>query len=1266
MPPVRVVARVEAVTGVAWLHRRAGGGVESGGGSTDASSSALLLVGAGPVLECWAAEKRQLIWQQVLLPGHKLRGIVASDDDEPVVGVWGGRHWSSCRLRYSSAEPGASSGVSVEHSKRFPHRILAAVYLPGSATYPAARSVARLCLADGLAVDIHRIESPAAATFEEHVWRALPHCVYRSAAWDATGTLLAAGDSMGRVRCARVPYRNAAEPPLEVPFTEARLHRGPVFGLAWWHEANADNNDMLHAQETPSRTSNSMLASCGEDRIVRITDVCERAASALEDKPDAPTYCSWTAMTSLRLQPRHALFGHTARPWAVIVTDDRTASPHPIVLSVGEDATCRLWCPQRGAEVAVLRGHALRSVWCVACLPSASSTGGESNVRWVATGGADATVRLYDLVHEWRRATQQPSALRSWALPPLTAVSDSRPLLPDASRELAKSVLLWPRYADSILVATDRGRVLMVSRATGAWTVLHEDSAPALFVPASAAISDDGQLACFGVGSSGEVLALQLQRSAAGAVRVLHRWRWRASDRSASIVYLHLDERRRLFCATPDAHVSIWQWWDLRTTTTTTAAAASSPTPAAHCLCPSTVHAKPSAVLCLDTQHDEVGLAHRGVVLVGHRSGHVRVHALLETTPDAAPFMPCIALIHVHTDRVAAMACVRRYESGHATGRASGFADILAFSMDGRLSTLRLRWRWQGPQRRLQQLTAQVIRLQSGGTEFTVADRLVPMRSSRDDPDPFAGSLSSSSSSWIAAGFHADAYGAWQYGDAQELLRVRCGGWRRPHDLAVCTPDADECSATEREDAVGEAVLAYWKCDGLHVFTQMLPASMRSNGCHIAGNRLRIPGHGMRINAVAVVPARAPDARQDSRSRRWPTDWWLISGAEDTALGQYRLRQRPGSTRLQWISADQHAHEAGVLSVTACWWCDGGGSPGAVPRCLVASAGGHDALFLWQVQRTGLVQLGRGTARVERCDIVRWARQTRGECLARVIAVDLIIAAEWGMSATDGVLLASGRSDGTLCLHSARPNGQQEEVSNMARWPHKPWRIDCLAVVRLPPNTYPRCVAFGRYPNVLLVGDSSGHITLFRTTRARDAESRISLVPDTQVAQQHAFTVNALAVETVTDVHRQPAALICSGGDDQRVRVALVSLPGHRVLWRSEWPPWHASAVLGVHWQQCAAETADAPEWTLRGRLFSLAADQRLVTHTLTLYNSDSATDGASYHANLVREALHTTSIGDPSSLCVREAGRLVVIAGDGFEVLRVEVDPATDSHSTP
>eukprot|EP00166_Cyanidium_caldarium_P001469 ctg_1760.g380 len=979
MPPVRVVARVEAVTGVAWLHRRAGGGVESGGGSTDASSSALLLVGAGPVLECWAAEKRQLIWQQVLLPGHKLRGIVASDDDEPVVGVWGGRHWSSCRLRYSSAEPGASSGVSVEHSKRFPHRILAAVYLPGSATYPAARSVARLCLADGLAVDIHRIESPAAATFEEHVWRALPHCVYRSAAWDATGTLLAAGDSMGRVRCARVPYRNAAEPPLEVPFTEARLHRGPVFGLAWWHEANADNNDMLHAQETPSRTSNSMLASCRRPDVL------------LMDGDDV--FAAATASCAVRTY-RPSLGGdRDRRPHRLTASDrvERGRGRH--LSSVVPTAGCR-------------GGGAARTRVTIGVVRGVFAIGIEHWRRIQCTMGGHwrcrRTVRLYDLVHEWRRATQQPSALRSWALPPLTAVSDSRPLLPDASRELAKSVLLWPRYADSILVATDRGRVLMVSRATGAWTVLHEDSAPALFVPASAAISDDGQLACFGVGSSGEVLALQLQRSAAGAVRVLHRWRWRASDRSASIVYLHLDERRRLFCATPDAHVSIWQWWDLRTTTTTTAAAASSPTPAAHCLCPSTVHAKPSAVLCLDTQHDEVGLAHRGVVLVGHRSGHVRVHALLETTPDAAPFMPCIALIHVHTDRVAAMACVRRYESGHATGRASGFADILAFSMDGRLSTLRLRWRWQGPQRRLQQLTAQVIRLQSGGTEFTVADRLVPMRSSRDDPDPFAGSLSSSSSSWIAAGFHADAYGAWQYGDAQELLRVRCGGWRRPHDLAVCTPDADECSATEREDAVGEAVLAYWKCDGLHVFTQMLPASMRSNGCHIAGNRLRIPGHGMRINAVAVVPARAPDARQDSRSRRWPTDWWLISGAEDTALGQYRLRQRPGSTRLQWISADQRAHEAGVLSVTACWWCDGGGSPGAVPRCLVASAGGHDALFLWQVQRTGLVQLGRGTARVERCDIVRWARQTRGECLARVIAVDLIIAAEWGMSATDG------------------------------------------------------------------------------------------------------------------------------------------------------------------------------------------------------------------------------------------------------------------------
>uniref|UniRef100_A0A1X7VGR6 tRNA (34-2'-O)-methyltransferase regulator WDR6 n=1 Tax=Amphimedon queenslandica TaxID=400682 RepID=A0A1X7VGR6_AMPQE len=111
----------------------------------------------------------------------------------------------------------------------------------------------------------------------------------------------------------------------------------------------------------------SLLASSSDDRSVRIWELPQ----------DWKLLKGHTVSNSL-----YVLYGHTARVWRVYWTLSSS-----LLLSVGEDATCRVW-DHRGNCKNVISGHRGRNIWSVAF--------NEAD-NLIYTGGEDSSIRVHSL-----------------------------------------------------------------------------------------------------------------------------------------------------------------------------------------------------------------------------------------------------------------------------------------------------------------------------------------------------------------------------------------------------------------------------------------------------------------------------------------------------------------------------------------------------------------------------------------------------------------------------------------------------------------------------------------------------------------------------------------------------------------------------------------------------------------------------------------------------------------------------------------------------
>uniref|UniRef100_A0A8C5MUL5 tRNA (34-2'-O)-methyltransferase regulator WDR6 n=1 Tax=Leptobrachium leishanense TaxID=445787 RepID=A0A8C5MUL5_9ANUR len=105
-----------------------------------------------------------------------------------------------------------------------------------------------------------------------------------------------------------------------------------------------------------------ILASASDDRSLRVWDVGDLASPACD------VHCL------------HVLYGHQSRVWSVRLLSD-------YIVSIGEDSACIVW-DHAGRLVHRFKGHKGRGIRAVAV---------KEELCWVATGGADAAIRLWQV-----------------------------------------------------------------------------------------------------------------------------------------------------------------------------------------------------------------------------------------------------------------------------------------------------------------------------------------------------------------------------------------------------------------------------------------------------------------------------------------------------------------------------------------------------------------------------------------------------------------------------------------------------------------------------------------------------------------------------------------------------------------------------------------------------------------------------------------------------------------------------------------------------
>ncbi|KAM6977741.1 tRNA (34-2'-O)-methyltransferase regulator WDR6 [Aplochiton taeniatus] len=155
------------------------------------------------------------------------------------------------------------------------------------------------------------------------------------------------------------PGRGAGDPSDQKVPVQRRLlgHSGVIFSISYLKEKG-------------------WLASASDDRSVRVWGVGALGGPG--------GMCEGLDPTCLRV-----LYGHQARVFSVQLSPGK-------VLSAGEDGTCLVWDWEGGGRVArTLNGHRAGGVRALAV--SEGGGDGDSQGRWVATGGADGGVRLWRL-----------------------------------------------------------------------------------------------------------------------------------------------------------------------------------------------------------------------------------------------------------------------------------------------------------------------------------------------------------------------------------------------------------------------------------------------------------------------------------------------------------------------------------------------------------------------------------------------------------------------------------------------------------------------------------------------------------------------------------------------------------------------------------------------------------------------------------------------------------------------------------------------------
>ena len=607
------------------------------------------------------------------------------------------------------------------------------------------------------------------------------------------------------------------------------------------------------------------LASCSDDRTARVWDLGPTAAAGA---PHDGVCAS--------LEAEKVIYGHDGRLWDCLFSDDSKT-----LVTASEDCTCRFWSLSRARSaetdtsdlVATVGGHRGRGVWRIA------ATGDH-----LFTAGADGAVKVWLLRHclvgGAIASTSLPSmriASFEHSLPSAEGDARAAALAPTAGLRKAKkkSNKEWVRCLalaglNAMYVGTNQG-IVYAKSATGGpsdWQPLFASprQMPLLCMevirPRDVDVPAGAHLVCSG-DASGYFTVVAVAQQGASVGPCLQ---WRAHERR--LLGIHrgkLATGGQVFSSDISGEV---KWWEIDLGGLHAGGWAERPRLKARMQSPLKIR-----VLGVDY------CASSGLVVCGDQSGNIMAFRHQDGRDPDVPLDLAILMDRQHgMEAVSFLRC-------------EGSGVVLSGGRDAKMYTYEVRGD-----------------AEEGAALCPVGIHVEKHVTAIEDKVELGGRGT------YVAGFQSSDFLVWNAEDNCQVIKIRCGGWRRPHSLFV-------------EGGVG-ATFAHLKDHVIHVQRLISGDGEVPQGSESSDlSNTVTPGfHGLEIHSTQILPT--------SRLGK-PGDTFLaITGAED-GLVRFSEWGPDGET------GHFKVHSSGIVGE-----CVAGTQVRALSLCLPAAAGGAGGVYI--------------------------------------------------------------------------------------------------------------------------------------------------------------------------------------------------------------------------------------------------------------------------------------------------------------------------------